>query len=127
MLNHSANKPRILIVDDDDAVRDSLVIRLEAEGLEAEPYESCELFLEQAGANADGCLILDVHLPGMSGIELIERGKELGLSLPIIMVTGQGQPELQSRGLAAGAYAYLEKPVEDEVLLDTVQKAMAQN
>ncbi len=114
----------VYIIDDDDAVRDSLVVRLEAEGLQAEPFESCESFLERAGASAQGCLILDAHLPGMSGIELIERGAEFGLSLPIIMITGRGQSDLRARGLAAGAYAYLEKPVEDGVLLETVQQAM---
>ena len=112
------------IIDDDDAVRDSLVVRLEAEGLEAEPYESCERFLEQGGANARGCRLLAVHLPSMSGIELLERCMEFGLSLPIIIITGRGETALRSRGLAAGAYAYLEKPVEDQLLLKTVHQAM---
>ncbi len=112
------------IIDDDEAVRDSLVFRLEAEGLEAEAYESCERFLERAGAKARGCLLLDVHLPGMDGIELLERGSEFDLALPIILTTGRGQTDLWSRGLAAGAHAYLEKPVEDKLLLETVHQAM---
>ncbi len=110
----------VFIVDDDEPVRDSLKILLEAYSLRVRDYASCLDFLEEFDGKEKGCLLLDLHLPVMSGLDFLEsHGKDLG-DLPVIMITGRGDPATRARAEEMGVSAFLEKPFEDETLLDTI-------
>jgi two-component system, LuxR family, response regulator FixJ len=114
----------IQLVDDDDAVRDSMRLLLESCGLKARGYASAGEFLED-GRTEGGCLLLDVHMPGMNGIELLERIRRSGSTLPVIVITGRGDPALKERAIKAGALAFLEKPVDDSLLIAELDRALA--
>ena len=113
----------IFILDDDAGVRDSLRLLLECEGLETREFASCPEFLDADGAESD-CLILDVHLPGMSGIELLETMRRRGDMLPVIVISGRIDAMTRNRARAAGALAVVEKPYQVEEVLDLVRRAM---
>ena len=115
----------IFILDDDAGVRDSLRLLLECEGLETREFASCREFLDVDGAEGD-CLILDVHLPGMSGIELLETMRRRGDMLPVIVISGRIDAMTRNRARAAGALAVVEKPYQIEEVLDLVRRAMGQ-
>jgi len=114
----------VCIVDDDEAVRDSLSLLLESSGLATRSYESADAFL-QAGAQGMACLILDLHMPGTSGLELLRLLRRRGVCQPIVVVSGRRDPLLDAEVQAAGATELLSKPFDDEVLLNLVQGAMA--
>ena len=116
----------IFVVDDDGGARDSLRLLLECDGLEAREFGSCEAFLNAGGAGEGDCLILDVHMPGMSGIELLEIMRRRGNMLPVILISGRIDTMTQSRARAAGALAVLEKPYQAEEVLDLVRRALDQ-
>lgn len=115
----------IFILDDDAGVRDSLRLLLECEGLETREFASCREFLDADGAEGD-CLILDVHLPGMSGIELLETMRCRGDMLPVIVISGRIDAMTRNRARASGALAVVEKPYQVEEVLDLVHRAMGQ-
>jgi two-component system response regulator FixJ len=114
----------VCIVDDDEAVRDSLGLLLESTGLSTRRYESADAFL-QADAQEMACLILDLHMPGTSGLELLRSLRRRGMSQPILVVSGRRDPLLDAEVQAAGATEILSKPFDDEVLLNLVLGAMA--
>jgi FixJ family two-component response regulator len=114
--------PTIYIVDDDSAVRDSLRALLEAFGMDVRDYGSAKAFLADPYGNKRGCLILDLHMPEMSGIELLEVLREKDSSLPVIMFTGRGDINLRDHAERSGAIALLAKPVDTELLLQTIQR-----
>jgi two-component system response regulator FixJ len=114
--------PTIYIVDDDSAVRDSLRALLEAFGMDVRDYGSAKAFLADPYGNKRGCLILDLHMPEMSGIELLEVLREKDSSLPVIMFTGRGDINLREHAERSGAIALLAKPVDTELLLQTIQR-----
>jgi two-component system, LuxR family, response regulator FixJ len=115
----------IFIVDDDDAVRDSLRLLLEAHGMTVQDFDSTADFAEAYRPHPRACLILDLHLPVMGGLDfLASRGKE-GLELPVIMVTGRGDDASRARALELGARAFLEKPVDDRELLSAIERALS--
>ena len=114
----------IFIVDDDAGVRDSLRLLLECEGFDAQEFASCGEFLDTGGAGEGDCLILDVHIPGMSGIELLETMRRRGDMLPAIVISGRTDPMTTNRARAAGALAIVEKPYQPEELLCLVRRAL---
>ena len=114
----------ICIVDDDAAVRDSLSLLLESGGLETRSYESADAFL-LAGSQDMACLILDLHMPGLSGLELLRHLRTGGLSLPVFVVSGRRDAQLDAEIQAAGATNLLSKPYDDEQLLTLVKRAVA--
>lgn len=118
----------IYVVDDDDAVRDSVRALFESYGLAVRDYPSAHHFLsDDRSRERDGlscCLLLDLHMPGMSGAELLEHMKESGISLPTIVLTGRVDPQLRERVKRAGASALLEKPVNDDELVQTIRYAL---
>jgi FixJ family two-component response regulator len=114
----------VCIVDDDEAVRDSLSLLLESGGLVTRSFPSADAFL-RAGAQDMACLILDLHMPGTSGLELLRLLRKRGLSLPVFVVSGRRDPMLDAEVQAAGATDLLSKPFDDEVLLNLVLDAMA--
>jgi FixJ family two-component response regulator len=114
----------IYILDDDAEVRDSLRLLLECEGFEAREFVSSRAFLDAVQPGETDCLILDVHMPGMSGLELLETLRRFGSECPAIVITGQLSASTESRAWAAGALAVIEKPYRADELLDLVRRAL---
>ena len=113
------------IVDDDEAVRDSLQALLESKKYAARTYASAEAFLTAHSAAYEGCAIVDVRMPGMDGITLLNRLRERGTALPVIVVTGHGDIPLAVQAMKAGASDFVEKPYSNETILDAVRRALA--
>lgn len=117
----------VFVVDDDPAIRKSLRWLIESVGLKVRTHASAQEFLTAFDPLASGCLVLDVRMPGLSGLELQERLRELGSELPIIVVTAYGDVPMAVRAMKSGAIHFFEKPVSDQVLLDYIQKAIAED
>jgi len=124
-LRYAVAEDRIAIVDDDEAVRDSLKLLLEAYGLGVGTYGSAQEFLASGGERASWCLLLDVHMPGMSGVELLRRLKAGASRIPAIVMTGSPDAALRRQALEAGAHAVFEKPVDDKMLLGLINSIAA--
>ncbi len=114
----------IFIVDDDDAVRDSLRFLLEAHGMTVEDFESTAGFAAAYRPHPRSCLVLDLHLPEVGGLDYLASLKKHGSDLPVIMVTGRGDDASRERAFALGAFAFLEKPVDDQELLSAISRAL---
>ena len=115
---------RIFIVDDDEAVRDSLKLLLESYGMDVEDYGSTAEFAQHYPPGATGCLILDQHLPGSTGLDFLSSREGVALGLPVILLTGRADAALRARAAQLGVAAFLEKPVADGVLLSTIRQAL---
>lgn len=118
-------EPTVFIVDDDPAVRDSLRWLLESMRLRVATFDSAEAFLKFYTMHMVGCLVLDVRMPGMSGLQLQQHLTKQQYALPIIFITGHGDIPMAVRAMQAGAKYFLEKPFEDQLLLDYVNEALA--
>jgi two-component system response regulator FixJ len=114
------------IVDDDAAIRDSLCFLLCGAGFSVQSHDSAEAFLALAGG-ALGCVLTDVRMPGIDGLELQRRLREQGSGLPVIVMTGQGDIPLAVRAMREGAVDFLEKPFEEERLFDAIRRAQAES
>lgn len=114
----------IHVVDDDEAMRDSMTWLLEGEGYKVACYNSAASFLAARNAHMRGCLVLDVRMPEMSGLELHERLETLGSQLPIIFVTGHGDVPMAVGALQRGACDFIEKPFNNEDLLTRIRRAL---
>src|SRR5689334_4803437 len=119
-----SDKAVVHVIDDDEAMRDSLAFLLGAIGMEVRTYESAMEFLEVAPKAAAGCVITDVRMPGLSGVDLLRRLRELKLGIPVIVITGHGDVPLAVEAMKSGALDFLEKPFDDEVLLASVRSAL---
>jgi two-component system response regulator FixJ len=115
---------RVYLVDDDAAVRDGICTLLGSVHLEAVAYDSAESFLQFADLEVHGCLLLDVRMPGMGGLELQRILKERGVELPIIMITGYGDVSMAVRAMKAGAADFIEKPCNGQELLDAIRACL---
>jgi RNA polymerase sigma factor (sigma-70 family) len=114
-------------VDDDEAARDSLSWLISSVNLEVETYASAQEFLDAFDLKRPGCLLLDMRMPGMSGLALLQKLRELGSTIPTIFLTGHGDVPMAVRALKAGAVDFLEKPYNDQVLLDCIHNALEQS
>jgi len=123
----SAEIPTVFVVDDDANVRTSIQGLLKSAGLCAECFETAEQFLQRKPSKGPSCLILDVSLPGMSGLDFQQKLRNAGLQIPIIFVTGYGDIPMTVRAMKSGAVEFLTKPFEDQALLDAVQQALARD
>ena len=112
------------IIDDDPAVRSGLSYLVESVQLEARAYPSITDFLDAWRPGGAGCLVLDVRMPGMSGSEFLERREAIGVDLPVIMLSGHGTIPMATRALRAGAVDFIQKPVNEQLLLDRIQEAV---
>lgn len=121
MGSDQANQDIIVIVDDDDAARDSLKTLLEVQGFAVESFETCEDFLKSPALRRNGCLVLDVHLPGMSGLELMEELALRRMAHRVILVTGRNDKAIKDRAAALGAAALLEKPIDFDALMTAIE------
>lgn len=115
----------IYIVDDDEAVRDSARILLEAYGYDARIFASGPDFLSSFNGGSRACLILDINMPGMDGLAVLDAVRLRWPELPVIMITGRGDKTAKARALGNGAVALLEKPFGDVALLDAIGQALA--
>lgn len=117
----------IHVIDDDEAVRDSLSFMLETADFSVKAYDSAIAFLDQLPDVAPGCVITDVRMPEMTGLELVRRLRELGVGLPVIVITGHGDVPLAVEAMKAGVVDFIEKPFDDEAILAALGLALAQD
>jgi len=120
-------QPTVFVVDDDHAVRKALTLSLKKRGWSVESYESAEAFLTSHDVDRPGCLVLDVQMPGMSGLELQDALTARHCNIPIIFVTGHGDIPMSVRAIKRGAIEFLEKPYRQGVLLGRIEEALAQD
>lgn len=121
-----SEKAIVHVIDDDKAVRDSLAFTLGTAGMDVQTYESALAFLNVATRVKTGCVITDVRMPGLSGVELLQRLRELKLGIPVIVMTGHGDVPLAVEAMKKGAADFLQKPFDDKDLLASVQSALDQ-
>lgn len=119
-----SDKPTVFIVDDDDAVRNALQSLVESMEIQTCAFDNVQSFLEAYDPAQPGCLVLDVRLPQLSGLELQEYLQREGIKTPIIFVSGHSTVSMAVRTLKAGAIDFLEKPFDDQTLLDSIQRAL---
>ena len=113
----------VFVVDDDDSVRKALKRLLRASGYEVMTFESAEDFLVAGRVRTEGCIVLDIHLPGISGLDLYEKLASSEANCPVIFITAQDNPQWQEKAARAGAVAYLRKPFDQQLLLDALHAA----
>ena len=116
--------PIIYVIDDDDAVRQSLEFLLKTAGIAVRGFESAKAFLEIMPQISSGCIITDVRMPEITGIELLQRVKAVNPDLPVIVITGHGDISLAVEAMKIGAVDFLEKPFDDDLLLAAVRAAL---
>jgi FixJ family two-component response regulator len=119
-----ANEQWVFVVDDDADVRDSIAELLDSVGLRAACFATAQAFLDAYDAERSGCLVLDVRMAGMSGLELQQRLLDMGARLPVILVTGHGDVPMAVEAMKAGARDFLQKPYRDQALLDAINHAL---
>jgi two-component system, LuxR family, response regulator FixJ len=117
------NRP-VHIIDDDEAVRESLAFLLNSARLKAHTYESASAFLSSLPNVEPGCIITDVRMPEISGIDLLRRLKDLNVGMPVIVITGHGDIQLAVEAMKIGAVDFIEKPFDDDLLLNAVRSAL---
>ncbi len=118
---------KVYIVDDDEAVVDAIKMLLQSVDYAVETFSSPRAFLDVAEGISAGCLVLDVRMPGMSGLELQQQLRQRGVPIPIIFITGHGDVPMAVQAMQAGAFDFLQKPFRDQDLLDRIGEALAQD
>ncbi|WP_298184203.1 response regulator transcription factor [uncultured Pseudomonas sp.] len=116
---------RVYVVDDDQGMLDSTVWLLESVGLKALPFTSGQAFLDACDEHSQGCVLLDVRMPGMGGLNVQETLRARGLQMPVIFVSGHADVPIVVRAFRAGAVDFIEKPYNEQLLLDSVQQALS--
>ena len=119
--------PKVFIIDDDAGVRAAIQGLLKSEGLQSEGFESAEEFLRTKRPDGPSCLILDVSLPGINGLEFQQQLKDAGLQVPIIFITGHGDIPMSVKAMKSGALEFLTKPFRDDTLLEAIRQALAKD
>jgi two-component system response regulator FixJ len=117
-------EPIVFLVDDDHAVRDALELLLESASLKTASFENAATFLDTCTPDQTGCLVLDIRMPGMSGMELQDSMSTRGITLPVIFLTGHGNVPMSARAFRRGAIDFMEKPFDVEVLLERIREAI---
>ncbi len=123
-MRESQSAPTVHVVDDEPDVRDSLSMLMRSVGYETKVYESGRDFLERLRPGSPGCVLIDVRMPGMSGLEVQEHMVADGAELPAIIMTGHGDVPMAVRAMKAGAFDFIEKPFNDQLILDRVGEAV---
>jgi two-component system response regulator FixJ len=119
------NEAMVHVIDDDEAVRDAIAFLLSSAGFAARTYDSAAAFLARSADVEPGCVITDVRMPGMTGLELADRLRALEIDLPVIVITGHGDIPLAVKAMKGGVVDFIEKPFEDERLLEALKTALA--
>jgi two-component system response regulator FixJ len=117
-------QPIVHIVDDDQAIRDSLKFLMKSVGFESQTYESAETFLNQADFDKPGCLVVDIRMQGMSGLELQHVLNGRSIHLPVIVITGHGDIPMAVQAMKEGAVDFLEKPFDNEILVTRIRQCL---
>jgi FixJ family two-component response regulator len=125
-MSENSLQPLVFVVDDDEAMRDSIACLLESVHLASRMFSDARAFLEFCDPHQQGCVLLDIRMPGMSGIELLENLRANGVTLPVIVITGHGDVPLAVRALKLGAFDFVQKPFNADDLLDRVHAALQQ-
>ena len=123
--NIASRAPIVFVVENDEAMRSSLAFLLEATGLRVATFDCAEAFVNACTPDQPGCLVLDVRLPGMSGVALQEQLEQIDIKLPVIIITGFADVDTAVRVLKRGAFDFFEKPIADELLLERIRQAIA--
>jgi two-component system, LuxR family, response regulator FixJ len=118
------DRQTVFVIDDDAAVRHSLALLIRSMSLEVELFDSAAAFLDRCDASCSGCVILDIRMPGMSGLELQQALTDRGFGLPIIFITGHGSVQMAVQAMRRGAVDFLQKPFDDQELLDRINQAL---
>jgi RNA polymerase sigma factor (sigma-70 family) len=118
------SKPTVFVVDDDEEVRSALKLLFESVGLPVTCYPSALDYLDQFNESLPGCLVVDVRMPGMSGLDMQEKLADYPIHPPVIIITGHGDVPMAVRAVQAGAVNFIEKPFRDQILLDSVHRAI---
>jgi FixJ family two-component response regulator len=121
------SEPIVFVVDDDNSVRRALHRLIKSVGMRVETFESAKEFLLRPEHDGPSCLVLDIRMPGLSGLDLQEELSKADPALPIIFITGHGTIPMSVRAMKAGAIDFLEKPFEDQALLDLIQRSLERN
>ncbi len=121
------NDPVVHVIDDDEAIRESLAFLLQSAQLDVRTYESANAFLETLSRDAHGCVVTDIRMPGVSGIELLRQLKTMGVGLPVIVITGHADVPLAVEAMKSGAVDFIEKPFDDDAFRSTVRSALRQH
>ena len=121
------SSPVVCVVDDDPAMRKSLKWLIESVGVKVQTYSSAAEFLSQYDDTVPGCLVLDVRMPEMGGLDLQEKLQRDGVEIPVIIITGFADVPMAVRAMKAGAIDFVEKPVSDQILLDLIHRAIARD
>ncbi|MGJ4887465.1 response regulator FixJ [Bradyrhizobium sp. HKCCYLR20261] len=121
-----AERAKVYVIDDDEAMRDSLNFLLDSSGFDVTLFENAQTFLDRLSTLSFGCIVSDVRMPGIDGIELLKRMKAAGSSFPILVMTGHGDVPLAVEAMKLGAVDFLEKPFEDERLVAMIETAIQQ-
>ena len=119
-----ADRPLVAVVDDDESIRESLPDLLREFGFAARAFSSAEAYLQSDAVHQSKCLVLDIAMPGMNGLDLQRELARRGLAIPIIFITGHKDEELRAQALAQGAAGFLHKPFGDMALLEALRKAV---
>ncbi len=125
MSEENATNSIVYIVDDDQAIRHAMGLLLKSVGLQHQVFASADEFLETHTGNNDGCLVLDIRMPGLSGLELQQKLTEMDSSLPIIFITGHGDIPMAVDAIQKGAFDFIQKPFRDQELLDRISEALS--
>jgi FixJ family two-component response regulator len=123
----SSDQPTVLIIDDDSRMRAAMQRLLKTVGLHSESFATPEDFLQHKPPDGPSCLVLDVRLPGMSGLDLQCKLNEAGVEIPIIFITGHGDIPMTVKAMKSGAVEFLTKPFRDQDLIDAIQQALKRN
>lgn len=121
----TGSEPMVYVVDDDLSIGKALARLLKSWNYSCEVFSSAEDFLQAVDVNEGGCLVLDIMLPGMDGLELQQELKKRGYSIPIIFITGHGDKEIETQVMNAGAHGYLNKPFDEQLLRKMIKTALS--
>jgi len=119
--------PKVHLIDDDAAIRDALVLLLSLRGIPVAAYETAESALQNIGDDPRGCVITDLRMPGMNGLEFMRQLVDRGARLPVIMLTAHGDVATTRAALRGGAFDFLEKPIDEDILFDVLKHALAED
>lgn len=125
MLSNVSADPIVYVIDDDDSARHSLEFLLDVAGIRVRSFPSADVFLKASPPLANSCVITDVRMPGMSGVELVEALRARGVGAPVIIITGHADVPLAIRAMKAGAADFIEKPFDEHAILSAIRRALA--
>lgn len=115
----------VFIIDDDEAIRDSLGMLMKSVGYQYEEFADAQSFLDSCSKDRNGCLVLDIRMPGMSGLDLQTKLQEMKIDLPIVFITGHGDVPMAVEAMKRGAVDFFQKPFRDQALLDCIGQVMS--